>query len=256
MNKDNDFEKDKEWTKLNRTKLFNNKNLLYWYEKLYECQFNAVADIESKNILEVGSGTSPLKKYYKNIITSDIIDLDYLDYQMDCHRIDEVDYIADGSLDIITLTNVLHHLKDPLSFLTKASVKLKKGGQIIMVEPYFSILSKLVYRYLHHEPSVFELDEPLLREIKGPLSSANMAIPYMIFFSNKNWHSRLSSIYDFSPKSVACFSSLSYMATGGISRKLPIPGFLYKRLFKIDLWLANTFPRLLGSFFIMKLRKK
>ncbi|MCX5815291.1 MAG: methyltransferase domain-containing protein [Proteobacteria bacterium] len=256
MDSDNIFEKDKAWTKFNRTRLFNNKNLLYWYEKLYERQFNDVDDIESKKILEVGSGTSPLKIFYNNIITSDIIDLEYLDYKLDCHKIDEFDYIANESLDIVTLINVLHHLRDPLSFLTKASIKLKQGGQIIMVEPYFSSLSKLVYRYLHHEPSVFEVDEPLLQEIKGPLSSANMAIPYMIFFSNKNWSSRLSLIYNFSPKSVAYFSSLSYMATGGISRKLPIPGFLYKNLFKIDLWLANIFPRLLSSFFIMKLTKK
>ncbi len=256
MNNDDDFAKDKKCTELNRAKLFDNKNLLYWYEKLYECQFNDVADIESRNILEVGSGTSPLKKFYKNIITSDILDLEYLDYQMDCHRIDEVRYIANESLDIITLTNVLHHLKDPLSFLAKASAKLKQGGRIIMVEPYFSVLSRRVYKYLHHEPSVFDLDEPLLHEIKGPLSSANMAIPYMIFFSNKNWHVRLSSIYDFSPKSADYFSSLSYMVTGGITRKLPIPGFLYKMVFKTDLWLANKFPRFLSAFFIMKLTKK
>ena len=126
MNNDDDFAKDKKCTELNRAKLFDNKNLLYWYEKLYECQFNDVADIESRNILEVGSGTSPLKKFYKNIITSDILDLEYLDYQMDCHRIDEVRYIANESLDIITLTNVLHHLKDPLSFLAKASASLSR----------------------------------------------------------------------------------------------------------------------------------
>lgn len=256
MKRNDLFEKDKAWTILNRVRLFDNKNLLYWYKNLYEFQFRDVDDIENKKILEMGSGTSPLKYFYHNVITSDIIDLEYLDYQLDCHKIDEVDYVSDESMDIITLVNVLHHLRDPLSFLAKASVKLKQSGQVIMVEPFFSTLSKLVYKYLHHEPSVFELDEPLLEEIKGPLSSANMAIPYMIFFTDKDWSSRLAPIYDFSPQSAYYFSSLSYMATGGISRRLPIPGFLYKSLFKIDLLLANAFPKLLSSFFILKLTKK
>ena len=44
--------------------------------------------------------------------------LDYLDLVFDCHEMDKLDAIKDNSIDVITLTNVLHHLKALLHFLT------------------------------------------------------------------------------------------------------------------------------------------
>ena len=96
-------------------------------------------------ILEVGSGTSPLKQFLPNIITSDVLDLDYLDLVFDCHEIDKLDAIKDNSIDVITLTNVLHHLKSPIAFLNHAASKLKSGGKVIATEPFFSVLSTLIF---------------------------------------------------------------------------------------------------------------
>ena len=64
-----------------------------------------------------------------------------------------------------------------------------------MVEPYFSTLSKLIYLYLHHEPTDFDVNVPCLSEVAGPLSSANMAIPYMIFWGKKCWISQVLKYY-------------------------------------------------------------
>ena len=71
-------------------------------------------------------------------MTSDVLDLDYLDLVFDCHEIDKLDAIEDNSLDVITLTNVLHHLKSPIAFLNRAASKLKPGGKVIATEPFFS----------------------------------------------------------------------------------------------------------------------
>ena len=125
-------EHDRKLTEINRDKLSANKNLLLWYEKLYRTQFSALDDIDRLVILEIGSGTSPLKLFYENVITSDIMELAYLDLVFDCHEIAQLNSIGDESVDIITFTNVLHHLSDPLLFLQKAAVKLKRGGRIIM----------------------------------------------------------------------------------------------------------------------------
>ena len=250
------FEHDAALTRTNRDKLRRNINLLFWYRNLYECQFKGMGDISKKEVLEIGSGTSPLKLFYKNVITSDLLDLDYIDHTFDCHRIDTFAPIADASVDIITLTNVLHHLKEPVAFLLKAAAKLKPGGQIIFTEPYFSTFSSVIYKCLHHEPSVFNIDSPVLDKINGPLSSANMAIPYLIFFKREDWSKPLNTVYDFSSKEAVYYSAFSYMATGGISRRIPIPHLLYKSIFGLDLWLARTFPEAFSSFFIMKLRKK
>ena len=82
----------------------------------------------------MGSGTSPLKQFLPNVVTSDVLDLPYLDLVFDCHDIDKLDAVKDGSLDVITLTNVLHHLKSPIAFLNRAANKLKSGGKVIATE--------------------------------------------------------------------------------------------------------------------------
>src|SRR6058998_3828603 len=172
---------DRAATLRNRARLGTNKNLLFWYRELYQDQFRDLPDPSTLSILEVGSGTSPLKQFLSNVITSDVLDLDYLDLVFDCHQIDKLDAIEDDSLDVITLTNVLHHLKSPIAFLNRAASKLKSGGKVIATEPFFSVVSTLIFKYLHHEPVDFRISEPELRYVEGPLGSANIALPWLIF---------------------------------------------------------------------------
>ena len=143
---------DRAATLRNRARLGVNKNLLFWYSQLYRDQFRDLPNPQMLSILEVGSGTSPLKQFLPNVITSDVLHLAYLDLVFDCHEIDKLDAIKDNSLDVITLTNVLHHLKSPIAFLNRAASKLKSGGKVIATEPFFSVLSSPIFKYLHHEP--------------------------------------------------------------------------------------------------------
>jgi len=250
----NKVDQETQATLKNRERLFSNLNLLHWYKKLYEEQFGGFPDVSKKQILEIGSGTSPLKIYYPNVKSSDIMDLEYLDYVFDAQEIDLVPHIKDNSLDIITMTNVLHHLKNPCEFLLKASRKLKKGGSVIFAEPYFSFLSRMIYLYLHPEPTNLKTKKPELPKVEGPLSSANIALPYLIF--SGKWSDMLRETYLFSRKDCIYFSSVSYMATGGISRRLPIPNRLYKIFFRFDMAISRLFPKLAASFFILKLTKR
>lgn len=241
----------------NHKKLLVNCNLIYWYEKLYKQVFFDVKDVHTKQILEVGSGTSPLKHFLPSITTSDVLKLDYLDLVFDCHDIDQLSSVEDNSLDIITVTNVLHHLSNPLIFLIKATKKLKKGGEIRIVEPYISITSYIIFKLFHHEPVDLNIDKPILSNLSGPLTSSNQAIPYLIFFDEKKgWKNELLKYYEISNKNIFFYTSISYMLTGGISHKIPLPHFLYKLFFKIDCKLALLFPKIFASFFSLTLRYK
>ena len=51
--------------------------------------------------------------------------------------------------------NVLHHLNNPIRFLNRAASKLKPPGKVIGTEPFFSLLSTPIFKYLHHEPVDF-----------------------------------------------------------------------------------------------------
>ncbi len=247
---------DRAKTLRNRARLESNGNLLFWYRELYRDQFKDLPHPEALSILEIGSGTSPLKRFHPNVLTSDVLELDYLDLVFDCHEIDKLVRIEDNSLDVITLTNVLHHLKSPIDFLNAAASKLKPGGKVIATEPYFSVLSSFIFKYLHHEPVGFTISEPELDEVEGPLASANIALPWLIFYRRRDWLERLNENYDVYRLSVRPFSALSYMMTGGISRKLPIPGLLYRVMFPIDQALSRYFPWLCASFFTLVMTRR
>ena len=45
----------------------------------------------------------------------------------------------------------------------------------------------LIFKYLHHEPVDFKISEPELDEVQGPLASANIALPWLIFFRRRDW---------------------------------------------------------------------
>ena len=70
---------DRAATLRNRARLGANKNLLFWYRELYRDQFRDLPNPATLSILEIGSGTSPLKQFLSHVITSDVLDLDYLD---------------------------------------------------------------------------------------------------------------------------------------------------------------------------------
>jgi len=247
---------DRGATLRNRARLSSNQNLLFWYQELYRDQFKDFAEPASLLILEVGSGTSPLKQFLPNVVTSDVLDLEYLDLVFDCHDIDKLDAVKDGSLDVITLTNVLHHLKSPIAFLNRAANKLKSGGKVIATEPFFSAISTPIFKYLHHEPVEFHISAPELKGVQGPLASANIALPWMIFFRQQKWLERLNGNFEVSLLSIRPFSALSYMATGGISHRLPIPHSLYRILFRMDLALSRRLPSLCASFFTLSLTRR
>lgn len=248
--------RDLEATLASRRLLLANANLRRWYERLYRSVLPSGAWLGTDRVLEIGSGAAPLREFLPTCITSDVLPLDYVDHVFDCHEIDRYEGIPDASVDTILLVNVLHHLNDPVTFLVRASAKLAPAGEMVLVEPYFSALSTPIFRWLHHEPVDFGIEAPLLERVDGPLSSSNQALPYLIFFRRPEWRAALAAHYDAGRTRIGFFSGLSYFASGGISRRLPIPAPLYRLLMAVDLPLARALPRLWAAFFVARLPKR
>lgn len=110
------YVEDRAATLSNRAALDANRNLLFWYRQLYAHPFRNLPPPEGLKILEIGGGVSPRRRFQLNVLTSDVLELNYLDYVFGCHAIDQFALLKDESLDVITLTNVLHHLQSPLDF--------------------------------------------------------------------------------------------------------------------------------------------
>jgi len=111
-----------------------------------------------------------------SVITSEYFYLSGIDLVLDGGYLP----FKDGSLKAIVMTDVFHHLPKPRLFLCEASRCLSAGGVVVMVEPWVTAWSCLVYTKFHHEP--FHPDAKQWEfEASSPLSGANGALPWIIF---------------------------------------------------------------------------
>lgn len=114
------------------------------YHKWYSIIGNAT---NPGTIMEIGGGSGNLKEFFPDAISSDILFVSWPDVVADAHHLP----FKDGGIDNIVLFDVLHHLRGPVSFFSDAARVLKQGGRILIMEPYVSRTSSLVYRFIHSE---------------------------------------------------------------------------------------------------------
>jgi len=128
-----------------RREIWKSKAIL---RKLYLGWCKAIAtSLRPGKTLELGGGSGNLKEFFPHAISTDVIFLPWLDAVMDGHRLP----FKDRSLDNLLLFDVLHHLTAPAVFFEEAVRTLKKRGRVVMVEPYISLVSAIVYRFFHPE---------------------------------------------------------------------------------------------------------
>ncbi len=198
-----------------------------WYEKINQ-------DLQSGKTLELGSGTGNFKQFNPKIISSDIVACEWLDLRIDAHKIP----FPANSLANIVMIDVFHHLGKPGRFFQEAYRVLKPGGRIILLEPFPSPVSLLVYRLFHPEPFIFNIDAFTDRKKRQPWDS-NQALAYLLFFKQLKKIQRLFA-GRFRLISREKFSFLLYPLSGGFEHRQLIP----ERLIP----LTKIFERLLSPF--------
>jgi SAM-dependent methyltransferase len=186
--------------------------------------------VEGKTV-ELGSGTGNFKEFMPQSVSSDIDPQPWLDKVFDAHKMP----FRAGTISNLVMIDVFHHLADPVKFLHEAHRVLRKGGRILMIEPYPSFFSIIIYKIFHPEPFFFNIDyfsAPKMKMIKKPWDS-NQAIPYLIFFKNvKLFNKQFSKKYIFRRKEL--FSFFTYPLSGGFDNKQLYPFFLKPFLSKAE----------------------
>lgn len=219
------------------TKPFLKKIYIEWYSQIAA----EMEDVPSAHpVLELGSGAGFLDEYVHNLITSEIFFLAGMQIILDAQNLP----FAAGSLNGIAMTNVLHHIPDPARMFAEGQRCIVPGGKIVMIEPWLTTWSRFVYRYLHHEP-VDEDNTSWKIDGGGPLSSANSALPWILFQRDRaQFEQRFAAwrIEDVRP-----FMPLRYLVSGGISLRSLMPGWTF------GLWraleaLLNPLRQYLGMF--------
>lgn len=227
-------------------RIINKKNFL---KKLYTDFYNELLNkhFPRGSIVELGSGAGFIKKIKPQVITSDVVKGTNIDKVFSATRMP----FKNSSISAFLMFDVLHHIKDPKKALNEMSRCLKKGGKIIMIEPYNSLFGRFIFQNFHHE----NFDPTAGWKIQGPgrLSDANGALSWIIFVRDRKLF--VDQFPNLKIVKVIPHTPLRYLLSGGLSHWWSLPSFGYEfiKLLENILKPLNNF---LGMFVTIEVEKK
>jgi SAM-dependent methyltransferase len=170
------------------------------------------------SILELGSGAGFFQQFVPDVITSEVFECPGVQLVADARHLP----FSAGELRAIVMTDVLHHIPDVASFFHEATRCLRPGGVVVMVEPWVSSWSRMIYTHLHHEPfepEVERWDFPA----RGPLSDANGALPWILFERDRI---RFEQVFPkLTIEEIRPMMPFRYLVSGGVSMRTLMPGW-------------------------------
>ena len=178
-----------------------------WYDRMI-----AAVPPGEQPLLEVGSGAGFLGTQLPHLVTSDLVPLPGVMLVLDARRMP----FGTGTLRAILMTNVFHHISRPRAFLAEAARVVPPGGAVIMLEPWLSWWSRLVYGNFHDEPfdpSAAQWEFP----DGGRLSSANGALPWIVFQRDRATFEREFPEWRLDAVDLSVGAPLRYLLSGGVS---------------------------------------
>jgi len=186
-----------------------------WYEQL-------AARVPSGEgaVLEIGAGAGFLREHLPGVITSDVFDHAGLDIVLDGLMLP----VAGRALRGIVMVDVLHHMPEPRRFFAEATRCVRPGGAIVMIEPWVTAWSKLVYGTLHHEPFRPEAQEWEFHS-SGPQPGANGALPWILFERDRAQFVR--EFPDWVIDKIEIEMPFRYLLSGGVSMRSLAPGWSF-----------------------------
>lgn len=187
-------------------------------------------------VLELGSGAGFCKEVVPQAIASDVFATPGVDAVLDARRLP----FANRSLRAIAMVDVLHHIPDVEAFFAEAQRCLRPGGAVVMIEPWRSTWSRLIYSRLHPEP--FDCDADWSLPDGGPLSTANGALPWIVLHRDRQkFETRFPGLRI---QLVQPDHPFIYLASGGISMRSLAPGCSYGLLRGLERCLGSAMSQL------------
>ncbi|MGE5042127.1 MAG: class I SAM-dependent methyltransferase [Candidatus Levyibacteriota bacterium] len=184
------------------------------YRRFYE-EFK-VPIMGQKRIVELGSGGGFLKEIIPGVTTSDVISGPYVDHVFSAEKMP----FKDNSIDAFLMLNTFHHIKDPGKALAEMNRCLRRKGKIIMVEPYATWFSGIIYRHFHYEG----FDKKATWQVQGKnRMESNNALPWIIFTRDRAlFREKFPSL---KIHSIRLHTPVQFLLSGGLSHPQFIPNF-------------------------------
>lgn len=226
---------DPRTTQLRRRVIREKKFLRRIYQEWYTSIVSALP-LGKEPVLELGSGAGFLNEYIPGLITSEIFECSGTSATLNGTELP----FADGTFRAIVMTDVLHHLAQPRRFFTESARCVRVDGTLIMIEPWHTTWSRLVYSRFHHEPfhpqaTTWEFPS------SGPLSGANGALPWILFERDRRQFEQEFPTWRI--ETIKPFMPLRYVLSGGVSMRSLMPDWTFifwRRLENVlEPWMNN-----------------
>ncbi|HTT81075.1 MAG TPA: class I SAM-dependent methyltransferase [Stellaceae bacterium] len=195
-------------------------------------------------VVELGAGAGLSARYLSHKpLLSDVVANPWLDVAMSADRL----ALCDASIDVLIVSNALHHFAAPSRFLREAARVLKPSGVVLLNEAYCSLLLRLLLRLTQHEGYSWDVDvfaeNAIANDPQDPWSGNN-AVSNLLFDCRDTFESRVPDlkIIDDAP----C-EFLLFLASGGVTSKIPmpaLPGPVLRAVAALDGLLVTAAPRL------------
>lgn len=203
--------------------------------RIYNDHYQLIKDhlpIPCDHVVELGSGAGFIEDTIPQAVRSDIVFHPFTQIVLDgIHP-----PLKNESLDAVVFLDVFHHIPDAFAFLKNIEKTLKPGGRIVMIEPWVSSWSKIIYTRLHHEPLDWETSEWNF-ESTGPVSGANQALPWIVFQRDQLIFQReFPGLHILKIQPMMPFR---FLFSGGASFRWGVPIFFYGFVKKIEKLFTN-----------------
>jgi len=214
---------DKDYIELLKKQIINSQKpgIKRYLEYLYSL---IEKELVGKQILEIGAGAGLSSNFIKdkNIVLTDILAWENEKVQGLVNASDLP--FNDNHFDSVFSVDAIHHMEFPVKAISEACRVVRSGGRVVIIEPYVSFFSFLIYKLFHNEQTTWNYRiasngsgiSALASEGEQATLQAILDQTEIINLIKKpvNKELRLSRIY---------LSPVSFFATGGLSKPLPIP---------------------------------
>lgn len=193
--------------------------------------------------VEVGGGPGYFKESFASVISTDVVWCPWLDVVADAQILP---FRSCSTANLFGM-DVLHHLAAPMEFLREAQRILTPGGRLILVEPWITPFSSLIYRYLHQEECDLSACPWDVGRVPSQLDKkafdGNQAVPYLLF-GPKQLERTMSSLPAMRPLVTETFSLFAYLLSLGFKPTNLLPEFLYPAISTLERTTSVVWRRL------------
>lgn len=223
------------------------RTIQIYFNYLYSLVHSRLAS--KRNILEIGSGAGISSEFLKGL---QITHTDLLAWK-DNDVIGDIDAMnlsyEDDAFDGIFAVDTLHHIPFPAKALIEMIRVCAPDNQIVLIEPYVSILSFPVYRMFHTEKTSwktlkFDFDRPMVGDEPN---EGDQCIAQSIFLNHSKCHELKILSSKVITLEIQYLSPLAFFATGGLTKPIKGLSFLISPLIKFEKRMPQFLLKHLGS---------